>query len=82
MDSPDPTKAKLHKLAPTLATAPEKGYSTWAESGAIDLSGFDGVYFVAFRYEAQTDASYATWCVDDVKFGDNAQAVAPRAMRR
>lgn len=82
MDSPDPTKAKLHKLAPTLATAPEKGYSTWTESGAIDLSGFDGIYFVAFRYEAQTDASYATWCVDDVKFGDNAQTVAPRAMRR
>ena len=71
MDSFDPTKATVKvKLDPILAVAPEITYSDWTASGDIDLSQWaDGAYFIGFRYYATTDANYATWCVDDVKFG-------------
>jgi len=68
MSSNDPTTATLVKLNPTLATAPASGYSSWAQSGDLDLSQFDGTYFIGFRFFATQDANYATWCVDDVKF--------------
>lgn len=69
MSTADPTTATLTRLNPAIAEAPASGYSSWVESGNIDLSAFDGTYFIGFRFEAQQDANYATWCVDDVKFG-------------
>ncbi len=69
MSTNDPTTATLTKLNPTIATAPSSGYSDWAQSGNLDLSQFDGTYFIGFRYAATTAANYATWCVDDVRFG-------------
>lgn len=52
-----------------FATAPESGYSEWAASGDIDLSSYTGTIYVGFFYSATADANYATWCVDDVKLG-------------
>lgn len=72
MSTDDPTTAKLTKLNPVIAVAPASGYSSWAQSGDIDLSSFDGTYCIGFRFEATQDANYATWCVDDVKFGKGA----------
>lgn len=69
MSTDDPTTAKLTKLNPVIAVAPASGYSSWAQSGDIDLSSFDGTYCIGFRFEATQDANYATWCVDDVRFG-------------
>lgn len=69
MSSDDPTTATKTKLNPVIAVAPASGYSSWAQSGNLDLSSFDGTYFIGFRYEATQDANYATWCVDDVRFG-------------
>jgi len=58
------------KLNPVLATAPAAGYSQWVNSGDIDLSPWaDGVYYIGFRYYADPDVNYATWCLDDVRFG-------------
>lgn len=54
------------KLDVTLATPPASGYSTWTNSGTVDLSAFSGIVYIAFRYTATTDANYATWCVDNV----------------
>lgn len=72
LDNADPDKATVKtKLSPTLATAPESGYSEWAQSGALDLSAFKGIVYIAFRYYATQDANYATWRVDNVKL--NAQ---------
>ena len=68
MSTADPTTATLVKLNPNIAVAPSSGYSTWAESGNLDLSQFDGTYYIGFLYSATTDANYATWCLDDVKF--------------
>lgn len=48
MDSNDPSKAKLTKLNPVLATAPASGYSDWANSGKLDLSQFSGVIYIGF----------------------------------
>mgnify|MGYP004442941789 FL=1 len=69
LSSNDPVTATKTKLNPKIAVAPASGYSDWVESGNLDLSQFDGTYFVGFRFEAQSDANYATWCVDDIKFG-------------
>lgn len=71
MSSADPTTATLIKLNPTLPEAPASGYSGWTESGDIDLSSYAGTYYIGFRYSAESDANYATWCIDDVKFNSN-----------
>ena len=62
------TKAVIAQLNPTLATAPESGYSGWVASGNLDLSSYSGVVYIGFRYYATTDSNYATWCIDNVKF--------------
>ena len=81
MSTSDPTTATLYKLNPTIATAPASGYSSWAESGDLDLSQYDGTYYIGFLYSATSDANYATWCLDDVKFnvegGDNPPGPGP-----
>ena len=70
MTTNDLATATTTKLNPTIATAPASGYSDWAESGSLDLSSYGDVVYVGFRFYATQDANYATWCVDDVKFGD------------
>ncbi len=73
LNSPDPAAATVKvKLNPALAT-PTSGsptYSDWCPSGDVDLSQWaDGAYYIGFRYFATQDVNYATWCLDDVKFG-------------
>lgn len=72
MTSDDPTKATLTKLNPKLATAPASGYSSWENSGKLDLSSFSGVIYIGFRYTATPETNYATWCVDNVLVGKSA----------
>jgi len=71
LNAADPSAATIKvKLDPVLATAPATGYSEWTPSGVIDLSAWaDGVYYIGFRYYAAEDNDYATWGLDDVKFG-------------
>ena len=76
LSSSDPATATLTKLNPTLAT-PTGGsptYSDWV-TAQLDLSQYDGTYYIGFRFYATADANYATWCLDDVKF--NAGSVNP-----
>ncbi len=70
MTTNDPATATKTKLNPAIATAPASGYSDWVNSGDLDLSSYGDVVCVGFRFYATADANYATWCVDDVKFGD------------
>ncbi len=67
MTAADPSTSTNTKLTATIATAPASGYSSWVNSGSIDLSSFTGVIYIGFRYAATSDANYATWCVDNVK---------------
>ncbi|MBR5102578.1 MAG: choice-of-anchor J domain-containing protein, partial [Muribaculaceae bacterium] len=71
LNNTNPQEASVKvKLNPNIATAPASGYSSWAESGDLDLSQWaDGSYYIGFRFYATADANYATWCVDNVKFG-------------
>ncbi len=78
----DPSTAEKVKLNPTIATPPASGYSDWAESGDLDLSQFNGTYYIGFRFEATADANYATWCVDDVKFNYEGTTPKPVAATR
>ena len=73
LNSKNPEDATVKvKLNPAIAT-PTGGspvYSDWKESGDVDLSQWaDGAYYIGFRFYATQDANYATWCVDDVTFG-------------
>ena len=73
LNAQDPALATVKvKLNPQLATAPASGYSNWVESGDLDLSQWadGGIYYIGFRYQAAPDTNYATWCLDDVKFGE------------
>ena len=72
LNSADPTTATVkEKLNPVLATPSSTStYSEKVGSGDIDLSQWaDGVYYIGFRYYAAQDVNYATWCIDNVKFG-------------
>lgn len=75
--SSDPESAQLTKLNPALATAPASGYSSWVNSGDLDLSSFSGTIYIGFRFTATQDANYATWCVDNVLVGKKAGQVTP-----
>ncbi len=77
MSTNDPNTATLTKLNPALATAPNSGYSDWKQSGDLDLSQFNGTYYIGFRFYATQDANYATWCVDDVKFNYSGSVTPP-----
>ena len=72
LNSSDPAAATVKvKLNPAIAQASSTStYSSWVNSGDLDLSQWaDGIYFIGFRYYAPESENYATWCVDDVKFG-------------
>lgn len=73
----DPSKGNKTKLNPVLASAPESGYSSWVNSGNIDLSAYSGIIYIGFRYYATQDANYATWCLDNVVLGKQGGSVAP-----
>ncbi len=73
----DPSKATRTELKAAFAVAPESGYSSWVESGNLDLSAYKGTIYVAFNYTAAQDANYATWCVTDVKLNAAAAPVPP-----
>ena len=63
------TKTEITDRAKWPDTNAGSPYTDWVESGDVDLSDFSGSVYVAFRYVTGTEANYATWCVDDVKFG-------------
>ena len=80
LNSLDPTAASVKvKLNPALAKPSTTAtYSDWVQSGTIDLSQWaDGSYVIGFRFYATKDANYATWCVDDVKFGKGGTTPPP-----
>lgn len=69
LTSTDIATADKTKLNPTIAEAPETGYSSWVNSGNISLADYSGIVYIGFRFYATEDANYATWCVDNVKLG-------------
>lgn len=68
LSSADLATATKHKLNPSLPALPSSGYSGWQSSGDMDLSQYEGTYYIGFRYYATQADQYTTWCIDDVKF--------------
>lgn len=74
LNSANPVTATFkQKLNPVLAKAPNSTgtWSSWTSSGDVDLSQWaDGVYYIAFHYDADVADEYDTWGVDNVSFGE------------
>lgn len=77
LTSADVATATKTKLNCEIATAPASGYSSWVNSGNIDLSSYSGTIYIGFRYYATSDANYATWCVDNVKLNAAGETPTP-----
>lgn len=77
LDSADPTTATKIELPAKFSTAPSSGWGDFVESGDIDLSNYPGTYFIGWCYAATNDSEYATWCLDDVKFGEGSGGDTP-----
>ncbi len=77
--SQNPTEAELTKLDANIAKGSGSAYSSWAESGKLDLSEFTGVVYIGWRYwsEKGGNNNSATYCLDDVNIGDAPEVVAP-----
>lgn len=71
MNTDDPAKAQLTKVEAKIATPGASGYSSWVESGEIDLSQFTGVVYIGFNYTSEKGGQgfTATYCVDNVNIG-------------
>ena len=79
LNSDNPSTASVkEQLNPKIAVAPASGYSDFVGSGDIDLSNYNGTFFIGFRFYATQDANYATWCLDDVKFNAGGGSVTPQ----
>ncbi|MDE5800411.1 MAG: choice-of-anchor J domain-containing protein, partial [Paramuribaculum sp.] len=76
MNSADPTTAVLTQLSANIPS-PTGSWSDWIASGNIDLSGFSGVVYIGFRYQAAVSEAnkYTTYRVDDVVAGIKAEDV-------
>lgn len=49
----------------SIATGPSNGYGSWLESGQVDLSGYSGNAYIAFRYVAAV-GDRASFIIDDI----------------
>ena len=49
----------------SLSYVPSPGSWTWTESGTIDVSGYSGTVYIAFKYTSNTTEA-ATWEVDNI----------------
>lgn len=73
LTSDDLSTAQRTKLNAAIAEAPTSGstYSQWVQSGVLDLSAFDGVVYIGWRYysAAGGNGGSTTYCVDNVNIG-------------
>lgn len=82
MTSNTPTLSTNTKLPAAIATPPGSGgatYSSWVESGVLDLSQFSGTIYIGWRYYSAhggQDGS-STYCVDNVSVGGATEADQP-----
>lgn len=71
----DVNSATWTELSANIASGTADKYSDWVKSGDIDLSGYNGVVYIAFKYEAEVGTTGGTFQIDNVKF--NVAATPP-----
>ncbi|MCY1635944.1 DUF5689 domain-containing protein [Marinifilum sp. D737] len=64
----DVNSATWTELSANIASGTADKYSDWVKSGDIDLSGYNGTVYIAFKYEAEAGTKGGTFQVDNVKF--------------
>ena len=69
LNSNDPKTAVKTVLNAKFADAPESGYSSWVNSGKVDLSAFSGTIYIAWCYKASNASASTTYCIDDANIG-------------
>lgn len=62
------TKATWKPLKVKLADKKSSGYSSFLSSGDIDLTTYNGIVHIAFKYTGNNTNQTGTWQVDNVKF--------------
>lgn len=55
-----------------IPAGPEKGFGEWNNVGKIDLSGFEGIIRIGWRYFSETGGmeTCTTYCIDNVNVGN------------
>lgn len=80
LDGNNPTTATKTKLDAQMATPPASGgpFSSWVNSGKLDLTQFTGTIYIGWRYWSAKGGSgfSSTYCVDDINVG-NAEKPEP-----
>lgn len=79
MTTNNPKTSTNTKLDAKIATAPASGYSSWLNSGLLDLSGFSGTIYIGWRYYSEHggNGGSTTYCVDNVSVGGATEADKP-----
>lgn len=74
-----PSTSTNTKLTAEIAVAPTSGYSSWVNSGLIDLSQFSGTIYIGWRYYSEHggQSGSTTYCVDNVSVGGATEADVP-----
>ncbi len=63
-----PSTSTWTELPATFATAPASGFSSFVNSGTINLSAYIGQnVFIAFKYQGGDPSGTTTWEVDDIR---------------
>lgn len=79
MTTNNPKTSTNTKLEAAFASAPASGYSSWVNSGLIDLSQFSGTIYIGWRYYSEHggQSGSTTYCVDNVSVGGATQPDTP-----
>ncbi|MDE6006092.1 MAG: DUF5017 domain-containing protein [Muribaculaceae bacterium] len=79
MTTDNPATSQNVKIDPILAIPPQSGYSTWVDSGIIDLSQFNGTIYIGWRYYSEKGGknNSATYCIDDINVGNASEPLNP-----
>lgn len=72
LDSDNPATAQKTLLNAKIATPPASGYSSWENSGKIDLSGLSGTIYIGWRYYSAKGGAdnSTTYGIDNVNVGN------------
>lgn len=71
MTGENPKYSTNTKVEANIATPPSSGYSSWVNSGVIDLSEYTGTIYIGWRYYSEHGGSggSTTYCIDNVSVG-------------
>lgn len=77
----DAENSENTRLEATIAHAVSSSYTSWVNSGKIDLSGFKGTIRIGWRYYSAKggDGNSTTYCIDDINIGNAAEPMDPAA---